>query len=666
MNVWLPACVRFQAYPRKLSSADVTVLYAGGQNGAALDAKRLTTTRVLDQRGLPISVTDPRGNTTSYEYDAVGNPTVTRAPAVPAEIGGGAPVTASPITMTGYNTFGEVAETEDANGNVTTTAYDAAGHPTSVTAPSYTAPGTSTPITAVATTAYNLLGQKTSTTDPLNHQATYVYDQLGNPAVVTEPNTGVTHLTYDLDGEQLSVTDPSGAVQQATYDYLGRTLTSTDIVRQPTPASDTTTYAYTAPGGEQSSAASPGGVSTTYTYDNVGERLTAKDAQNNTTSYTYDGAGRTVRTTAPDNTYQTVRYDQAGNAVGVGAFNAANTQLAAASKAYDADGNVVSATDPRGTTVTDVYDATNALTSQVEPVTATTNITTTYGYDLAGNRTRYTDGRGNAFITTYNAWGLPETSVEPSTAAYPDAADRTTTKTYDADGRPTTTTLPGGVTLTNNYDSVGDLTAQTGQSSNGADATTASRTFGYDLAGRMTSASAPGGTDAFSYDDRGELLNATGPSGASSFAYTADGQMSARTDAAGTTNYGYDSLGRLSTLANTTVNISIGVAYNVNSQPNLLTYGTGNTRALQYDDLHRLTGDTLKTPSATTIASISYGYDANSNLTSKTTTGFSGRQHVHLRPREPAVHLEQRAHHDQLSVRRLRKPDTGWRPDVRL
>jgi RHS repeat-associated protein len=56
-----------------------------------------------------------------------------------------------------------------------------------------------------------------------------------------------------------------------------------------------------------------------------------------------------------------------------------------------------------------------------------------------------------------------------------------------------------------------------------------------------------------------------------------------------------------------------------------LTYGgTGNTRTFTYDDLHRRTGDELKTPGGTSIAKIAYGWDANGNETSKTTTNFNG------------------------------------------
>ena len=50
-----------------------------------------------------------------------------------------------------------------------------------------------------------------------------------------------------------------------------------------------------------------------------------------------------------------------------------------------------------------------------------------------------------------------------------------------------------------------------------------------------------------------------------------------------------------------------------------------------YDSLHRLTSDTLKTASGTTVASVGYGYNPDSQVTSQTTTGLAGLiQHIHL------------------------------------
>ncbi|HEX6967281.1 MAG TPA: hypothetical protein VF174_00410, partial [Micromonosporaceae bacterium] len=99
-------------------------------------------------------------------------------------------VTARPVTATGYDTFGDIAETKDADGNVTTYAFDGDGRRVSQTLPPYTPPG-GPPITAVGTTVYDGDGLVTSTTDGRNNTTRYGYDQLGDRVTVTAPDTSV-------------------------------------------------------------------------------------------------------------------------------------------------------------------------------------------------------------------------------------------------------------------------------------------------------------------------------------------------------------------------------------------------------------------------------------------------------------------------------------------
>ena len=200
-------------------------------------------------------------------------------------------------------------------------------------------------------------------------------------------------------------------------------------------------------------------------------------------------------------------------------------------------------------------------------------------------------------------------------------ADRSYTITYDAGGRAVNSRSPGGVVQTYKYDEMGSLEEQAGS---GAAAATATRTFDYDLAGRMTSFSAPTGTNTIAYDDRGLPTTISGPSGNSSFAYTPDGMLAKRTDAAGVTDYGYDTAARLKTLNNSTAGTALTYEYDVNSAVKKITYGAGNTRTFGYDGVSRLTSDELKTGAGASIGKIEYGWDANSNETSKTTTGFGG------------------------------------------
>ncbi|MEU9296745.1 LamG-like jellyroll fold domain-containing protein [Streptomyces sp. NPDC048266] len=610
-----------QVYSEALTAAQITAV-KGGTLPAAGSSVR-TTSWKLDQRGLPVQMTDEVGNSTDYGYDEAGQQTSVTEPAVNAEQNGGTPVSVRPVSMTGYNTFGEPTESSDALGNVTVTAYDAEGQEASTTSPEYVAPGTSTPMRATSWNEYNKLGQVTAEIDPLGNRTTYSYTQLGDLASVTEPGGGTTRYTYDTNGDQLSATRPSGARQETTWDYLERPVTSTDIVRQPTQRAYTDINEYNAPGGELSRTISATGVTESYKYNSVGEVIETTDGAGNTSKFTYDMDGQVLTSTDPDGTSTRNTYDGFGLLVATSDLDAQGNTLRTSSSTYDRMGNPVTLTDYRGHTKTFTYDPTGLVTKLVEPVSATESITTTYGYDVAGNLTRFTDGRGNPFITTYNTWGMPESTIEPSTPTHPNLADRTFTAVYDASGRAKEMRSPGGVSVTYEYDVKSRLVRQSGH---GAEAVTVDHTYDYDADDQITAVAGAGDTkNTFTYDDRGLLLSASGPSGSSSFAWNGDGAMTARTDASGASTYGYDTAGRLKTVNDGATGTTATYAYGVNDEVTSIDYGAGKSkRSFGYDALQRLTSDRLISPSGKELASTTYGWDANDNETSKITKGVAG------------------------------------------
>ncbi|WP_240138973.1 LamG-like jellyroll fold domain-containing protein [Streptomyces sp. MUM 178J] len=610
-----------QVYGEALTGSQVSSLYGGTLPAAGSSVQ--STTWKLDQRGLPVSMTDPNGITTDYGYDEGGQQTTVTEPAVNAEQEGGTPVTVRPVTMIGYNTFGERTEVSDPLGNVSVTTYDAEGQETSVKLPNYTPPGSATPIEAMAWTEYNSLGQVTAEVDPLGNRTTYAYTQLGAVASVTEPGGATTKYAYADSGEQLSVTRPNGAREEMTWDYLGRPLTSTTVVRQPTQRAYTAINEYDAPGGELSRSVSPTGVAQSYTYNAVGEVTEVTDAAGQTTKATYNIDGGILTATEPDGTSTKVDYDGFGRPVATHDLAADGTVIRTARTTYDRAGNPVEATDYRGHTTKLTLDPTGLVTKAVQPVSETESITTTFGYDVGGNRTRFTDGRGNKFLTTYNSWGLPESLIEPSTPNHPDLADRTFTTVYDKNGRVAEQRSPGNVVISNVYDAKSRLVRQTGT---GAEAETVDHTYAYDSDDRLVGVAGVGEeTNTFTYDDRGLLLSTTGPSGASSFAYNGDGAMTSRTDASGTSTFGYDTAGRLKTVNDGATGSTATYGYDVNSNVTSIDYGTGKAkRSFGYDALQRLTSDKLTAPSGTVTSQITYGYDKNSNETSKTTVGVAG------------------------------------------
>ncbi len=626
-----------EVYPTALSADEVASLYGQRRGGGDLTRDNLTTSYQVDQLGQVTAETSPDGSTTSYAYDEAGAQTVVTGPPVAAETGGATPVAARPVTTTGYNTFGEAAEAKDPDGNTTTNIYDADGRQVAQALPAYTQPGTSTQVNGTTTTTYNNLGQVTAETDPDSNTTHYTYDQLGDRTGQTDPGGGVTTTACDADGEQLSQTGPTGAQTTATYDDLGRQLTATDVERYPSPASYTTITSYAATptnprGAWKSSVTTPDGVATSYGYDAAGETTQVTDGAGNTTKYSFDALGRQTAVVNPDGTSDTVTYDPAGNQLAQSSLDASGHTLTTTSAAYNGEGKQVSATDALGNATAYTYDPTGVLTSETQPVTSSSGIVTSFGYDAAGNQTRYTDGNGGNWITTYNSRNLPETQVEPATSQYSSAASSTTTIAYNGNGNPVSLTEPGRAALTYSYDSMDDLTGQTGS---GATAATATRSFTYDTAGRMltaaTSSTAASGqpsnatSETFTYNDLGLVLTASGSAGSTSYTWNGDGQQASVADAAGTASYGYDSAGRLHTMSDPASGATLTYTYNPMSQVSQIAYGGSgaDTQALGYNSLHQLTSDTL-TSGSTTVASISYGYDLNGDITSKTTTGFAG------------------------------------------
>ncbi|GGK40396.1 hypothetical protein GCM10010124_36450 [Pilimelia terevasa] len=602
----------------------------------AVDGERQrTTTYTHDQRGLVTSSTEPRGNapgadraafTTTFGYDELGRRVRATGPQVAAESGGGSPAAGRATTVTGYDAFGEVVAVRDPLGNVTRTAYDRLGRPVRTTAPTYTAPGgPHEAVTPTTSTRYDGNGNVVESTDARGRVSRFGYDQFNR--IVTRELPGgddgawaVWRYAYTATGEVSEVTDPRGGVTRSTYDDQDRLVTVTVVERHPHLQHLTTRSAYDEVGNLLTTE-TPSGAVTANRYDSAGQLVATTTPNGVTTKFGYDQYGRQVRVS--DGAGRTVRsqFDRLGNQTGESAHADAREnapKLRAVSNQYDEAGHLVRSVDPYGKATTFAYDAAGRMTTQVEPVGDGRTITTGFGYDLAGNRTRYTDGRGHDTVYTVNTLGLPESVVEPRTARHPEPADRTWTVAYDPGGLPTRLAAPGGVTRSRTYDNAGRLRTESGA---GAEAATATRELGYDLAGRLTTVRAPRGDNSFRYDDRGALMASTGPSGDATFDYDEDGRLRQRSDAAGTATFTYDKA-RLATATDGMTRLTQRLGYDAAGNVDAVDYGAGRVRTLTYDTFGRLAGDTLRNAEGGVVASLAYGFDLNGHLTSKKAVGF--------------------------------------------
>ncbi|MFI6674847.1 LamG-like jellyroll fold domain-containing protein [Kribbella sp. NPDC050469] len=592
----------------------------------------LTTSWTFDQRGLETSMTTPRGNvagavkadfTTTFTNDELGRKVKTVAPKVQAESSRDAPADVQPTVLTGYGAFGQATSSKDALGNIVKSTFDKLGRAVEVTAPSYTPPGGAA-ITPKSTFEYDAVGNLLAQIDERGNTSRFTYDHLNRQVQVDVPGKtnderAVTKLTYTPNGQIASTTDPLGAVKKFTYDDLDRMVTSTEVERKPTAGNFVTRMTYDDMD-NLVKVQSPSGAGSITIHDILGQPLSVSDPNGVLTKFAYDYAGRQVQTTDNMGRTSVATYDRAGQLVASKLLNSSGVALGTTVLGYDADGNLTSSTPASGNRATTyTYDALGRMKSQVDPVNATESITIGYGYDAAGNRTRYTDGRGNSTVYTVNTLGLPEKVIEPSTTAHPAVADRTWTASYDAAGNPVSLLSPGGVQRTRTFDAAGRLAKEEGT---GAEGSTATRDLTYDLVGRVATTSSLDGVNTYTYNDRGMLLRADGPSGTSTHGYDADGLLTQRIDAAGTADFTYIQ-GRAATVTDPVTRALQTLGYNPDGQLTTIDYGSGRVRTLGYDAYGRLNSDVLKAGS-TSVSSITYGYDADNNITSKNTTGVAG------------------------------------------
>jgi len=376
-------------------SGTMVMTYTASEVTAAQDPQGNVTGYGYDAAGRQIQVTNPATGTVQTAYDAASN---TLALTTTDRTAGNAVVTLNQMgydalnrvitdtvvtntansagsaltTLTRYDQDGNVAQTQQPNGDVTYNVYDAADRLTTVeidpapltkgqaaTHPSYEAYG------------YDAAGNQTFAQDADNRTTTTQYDGAGRltqSVAVSYPPTGTTTITtttgYDPNGNTLAQTT--------------RTVDSTSpgVVQ-----THTTTSAYNAADWETSSSVD--GLTTTYSYDAAGQQIgtTTSDGQTGTTM-AYDAAGRVTSIVE--------------NANGAGPYTTAYT--------YNANDLPLTLTYPNGVGEAAQYDANSALTQlathgpQVGP-TQTLTTTDAYGYNAAGWITSATTLSGTDVIT---------------------------------------------------------------------------------------------------------------------------------------------------------------------------------------------------------------------------------------------------------------------------
>jgi RHS repeat-associated protein len=629
-----------------------------GQPRTNIDARGFGTTNTYDQvTGKLLGTTNALNQVTRFTYDA-DNRLISQTDAM------------GNSSTNGYDGFGNVttAATLNSNGVVqasTTYIYDANGNRLQeITSRTLAGGGTQwmtntfiydgqnrlvQTIDALGytnTTVYDANGRQQTTIDKLGHPTSFVYDDRGQLVSTIHPDWTTNSTAYDANGRQMATTNGLNQVTQYFYDAVGR-LTNTlypDLTTNATvyDAAGRVQYSIDARGfvrapgydalGQQTSMTNGYGTLQTnvmqYAYDAGGNRTNMVDGLNHTNSYFFDALSRMTNSTFPDGTKQITTFDALGRRIAQ-ADQATNTTMFG----YDALGRLTSVTNALGKVTRYGYDEVGNQTTQIDALNRQTTFeydslgrrtkrtlpmgtqSETFGYDAAGNQIAYTNFNSLVITNQYDVmnrlWQRWATNTVLEHYDY-DAAGQTTNRTdtsgsyswvYDAGGRVRTNATPVG-TLYYQYDFNGNLTSLCSGTVNGV-----TNAYQYDALNRLTNVvdNALSGTKntAYTFDGVGNLKSLKYPNGITNLCQ-------------------YDALNQLTNLTwKLNGNQRGDFAYVLGptgNRSNLVENvdGTGRTFLWQYDQLYRMTNETV---SGSISGTLGYGYDDVGNRTNRTVSG---------------------------------------------
>ena len=505
---------------------------------------QVTQIAQYDANGMPLTIVDPNGVTTTLTYDA-------RQRLKTRTVAGAE-------TQFAYDPVGNLTQVTLPTGSYLKYSYDAAHRLTGIQdsacvsgvcdSIAYTLDNlgnrtkeqTYDPSNTLQKTlqrTYNSLNQLVTTVGGAGQTTTFTPDQNGNTTSIKDPLTNVTGQTFDALNRLATVVDPESGNTTYNYDPLDRVQDVTD------PKGLDTHYSYDA-FGDVVSQQSPDTGTTGYTYDLDGNRLTKTDARGITATYSYDALNRLTGIVYPDASRDvTYTYDQ--GAYGIGHLTGISDPTGTTTYSYDAHGNTIQKAVTLGghtLTVGYQYDTADNLTGMTYP----SGLQVSYVRDAA-ERVTAVNANNSPIVSgiTYEPFG-PITGFSYGNGL-------TETRSYDQDYRLTGITVPGVLNWTFQENADDDITAIT-------DGITGSnsQTLGYDTLNRLTAATGVYGAQSYQYDLDGnrnqETLGGTQTTlgydtasnklltvGSQSDVYDAVGNL--KSD--GTHSYNYDATNRL-------------------------------------------------------------------------------------------------------------------------
>ncbi len=509
-----------------------------------------------------------------------------------------------------YDAFGRLVWSRDAAGFEITRTYDALNRPTSQT---FDNNGQ----ISVLSNHYDCCSID-QVTDRRGFSWNYQYNDIGEKEWESNPNGLTTYYTYGLEGQPIVI---SNALEWTTRQY--------------TPEGWIKRIEYPARAFDSAHAEN-------FWYDNEGRQTKRQTISGAYFKQEYDAIGRKTGAYVPDGSTlgygveeyvqaESNRYDALGQVVwtrdirGLAVSNDYNALGQITKKTYpdgsteqwtyNAWGDSTSFKDRAGNTTSNVFDNLGRVTRQIDA----RGFSTSYGYNDADQITAITNALNQVWQFAYDEEG------RVTQVTYPDTT--TETRAYDPLGN-VTQIVRGAVTVAFTYDALNNRTTVR---VNGETVETAA----FDSLGRLlSSVNADGLSVTNTWDSWGELNTRKWPGGLQeSFQYGDRGLTNAIDRLNIATRYMRDSLGRVLTEINGATNavsrayLTNGVdqvvslwdgnsnktswAYDIYGNPTNRVYADGSRERYQYDRLNRLTNKV-----DTAGVSTGYGYDPNGNLVS--------------------------------------------------
>jgi len=439
------------------SNVTIYTTDAAGALTGTVDSLGRVTLVERNAAGLPVRITQPRGNGATLTYDAVGNLTRIRRQ---EDMGAPADDLLDRVTDIAYEPrFNRVKSITDARGNVTTYFFD-----------------------------YEL---------PISDPS---YGEAGNLIRIERPADShgmipTTHLSYSPRGLITQLVDPNGVVAQFGYDastYLLDTLVE-DV----------------------------GGLNATtlVDYDPVGNPTAITDAEGRVATFSYDAANRIEQLVDPLGYVTNFFYAAGGDLVRVEEqVDEAASQWRTTRLSHDVLGRLASFEDPIGRITSYDYDLNGNLTSVVNPDAVPTSYAyderdltvqridagmplraTTYEYDDNENLTRIVDAAGSPTTFVYDGFDR-RTATE-----YADGS--TVSAMYDKDSNVTDVIMPTTAplaTISYSYDALNRVLSKTHSQASNLDVS-----YDYDLASRLIRAdvdASAGAKNTFTYDNLNRIV----------------------------------------------------------------------------------------------------------------------------------------------------------------